>query len=169
MKQGLTQASLAALLMATLAACSPGLNWREVELGRLRTLMPCKPDRASRPVVLAGQTLSMEVTGCEAEGTLFAISRTQSTDAAQASALLLALRQASLENVHMRVVQPMANSGDAHTSFDLLVQGQRPDGSPLQARFKWLQADAEVYQIAAFAGHLGAEQTDNLVNEVRLR
>ncbi len=169
MRRSLTRSVLAALLFTSLAACNPTLNWREVQLGKLRTLLPCKPDSATRSVVLAGQTVAMEVSGCEAAGTLFALSRIQSADAAQAAPLLAALRQGSLENVRMRVAQPMADSGDAGTSFDLLVQGQRADGSPLQARFKWLQADAEVYQIAAFADHLAGEQTDNLVSEARLR
>ena len=156
-------------MLATLAACSPRLNWREVQLGRLIALLPCKPDSASRKVVLDGQTLNMDMAGCEASGALFAISRVQAADAVQAGALLPALRQASLDNVQMHDVHPMANSGSTQTSFDLLAEGQRTDGSPLQARFKWLQQGAEVYQLAAYAEHLSAEQTDNLVNEARLR
>ncbi len=169
MKQGFTRVGLSVVLLGALAGCSPSLNWREVQLGRLQTLLPCKPDHASRNVLLAGQTLAMEVLGCEAEGVLFAISLVRSVDAAQATALLAALRQASLDNVQMRVAQAMANSGDADRSTDLLVQGQYPNGSPLQARFKWLQAQGDVYQIAAFAPQLAHEQIDNLVDEARLR
>lgn len=169
MKPGASFGALPVLLLAVLAACSPSLNWREVQLGRLGALLPCKPDSASRAVVLSGQTLSMDMAGCEASGTLFAVSRVQAADAVQAGALLRALRQASFDNVHMRAAHPMANTGDAQTSFDLLVDGQRPDGSPLQVRFKWLQAGAEVYQLAAYAEHLTPELTDNLVNESRLR
>ena len=169
MKQGFTRVGLSVVLLGALAGCSPSLNWREVQLGRLQTLLPCKPDHASRNVVLAGQTMAMEVMGCEAGGVLFAISLVRSVDAAQTPALLVALRQASLDNVHMGVAQAMANSGDADRSTDLLVQGQYPNGSLLQARLKWLQAQDEVYQIAAFAPQLTSEQTDNLVSEVRLR
>ena len=171
MKQAIRRAGaqvLLASLLGAMAGCSPSLNWREVRLGRLQTLLPCKPDSAKRNVVLDGQTVAMEVLGCEAEGALFAISRVQAADAAQAPALLAALRQASLDNVRMGVAQPMPNSGDASNSFDLLVHGQRADGSPLQARLKWLQADVEVFQVAAFAGRLTAEQSGNLVDEVRL-
>lgn len=169
MKAGRASTVLAAGVLMALAACSPRLNWREVQLGRLSTLLPCKPDSASRPVVLGGRTLTLEVTGCEADGALFAMSRIQAGDAAQAGAVLQALRQASLENVGMRVVHPQADSGDAQTSLDLLVDGQRQDGSPLQVRFKWLLAGPEVYQIAVYAEHLVGEQTDNLLNEARLR
>jgi hypothetical protein len=63
----------------------------------------------------------------------------------------------------------LANSGDALTSFDVQVDGQRADGTPLQARLKWLLAGPEVYQIAAYAAPLRTEQTENLVTEARIR
>jgi hypothetical protein len=160
-----------ALLMGVFAgvACTPALNWREVHLGHLSTVLPCKPDTATRPVPLAGQTVSMEMAGCEVAGALFAISRLQAADAAQAGDWMAALRAASLANVHMRSVHPQANSGDAQTSFDVLVDGKRPDGAALQARFKWQMLGAEVYQIAAYASSLQPEQTEPLLREVQLR
>ena len=162
---------LGTLLLAclSLTACAPSLNWREVQLARLSTLLPCKPDSASRPVTLGGQTVTMDMAGCEAGGALFAVSRVEARDAAQAASLLASLRQASLANIAKAEVHPVANSGDALTSFDVLVDGQRADGTPLQARLKWLLADREVYQIAAYAGQLHTEQTENLVTEARIR
>jgi hypothetical protein len=160
----------AALLVAgQLTACNPALNWREVQLGRLGTLLPCKPDTASRPVELAGQRVTMEMAGCEAGGALFAISRVQASDPAQAAALMEALRQATLANISHPVVHPTANTGDAQSSFDIQVDGQRNDGKPLQARLKWLLAGQEVYQIAAYAEQLRGEQTQSLVTEARIR
>jgi hypothetical protein len=151
------------------AACTPTLNWREVQLGHLNTLLPCKPDTATRPIPLAGQTVAMEMAGCEVAGTLFAISRVKAGDASQAVALLAALRAASLTNVQMTAVHPQANSGDVQTSFDVLVDGKRVDGSALQVRFKWQVLGDEVYQIAAYAQSLKLEQTEPLLREVRLR
>ncbi len=160
----------AALLgLLTLQACSPGLNWRTVQLGHLSTLLPCKPDSASRPVSLAGQTVTMEMTGCEAAGAMFAISRIKAADAAQALQLMTALRQATLAQVQAVSVQPLPNSGDAHTSFDVTVDGKRPDGAALQARLYWKTLGAEVYQIAAYAAHLEAVQTESLISEARLQ
>ena len=154
---------------AGLTACNPSLNWREVQLGRLQTLLPCKPDTASRPVTLDGQTVTMEMAGCEGGSALFAISRVQAHDAAQATRLMASLRQASLAPIAHAVVQPLPNSGNAATSFDVMVNGQASDGSPLQARLKWLLADQEVYQIAAYGERLDSEQTENLVREARIR
>lgn len=165
------QARLVSLLLAGLAAvaCTPSLNWREVPLGRLTTLLPCKPDRATRPVTLSGKSVTMEMAGCEAGGAMFAISRIQAGDAAQAPELMAALRQASLAQVQTRVVHPQTVMGDAQTSLDVLVDGKRPDGSALQARFQWVAEGSEVYQVAAYADRLRTEQTEPLFSELRIR
>jgi hypothetical protein len=120
-------------------------------------------------VSLAGTTVRMEMSGCEAAGVLFAISRIQAPAAMQAPQLMDALRHASLAQVQTTAVHPEANSGDVHTSFDVLIDGKRPDGSPLQARFKWLVAGAEVYQLAVYGARLTAEQTDPLLSEARIQ
>lgn len=166
----LSQAGLPGLLLACcLLACAPRLNWREVQLGSLSTLLPCKPDTASRPVQLGGQTLQMDMAGCGVGAALFAISRVRAQDPAQAASLMAALRQVSLAHMANAVVHPLANSGDASTSFDILVDGQRADGTPLQARLKWLLAGQEIYQMAAYARELNAEQTENLTTQARIR
>lgn len=161
--------AMGCLLAISLLACSSSLNWRTVQLGHLSTLLPCKPDSATRPVSLTGMNVSMEMIGCEAAGVLFAISRIQAVDVAQAPQLMAALRQASLAQVQASTVHPVADSGNAQTSFDVLVDGKRADGALLQVRFKWQVFGAEVYQIAAFANRLGLEQIDPLISEARLR
>lgn len=152
-----------------MCACSPSLNWRAIELGRLSTLLPCKPDSGDRQVQLADFTVGMAMMGCAVEDSLFTVSRIQAADAQQAAAILGALRSSGLGNVHARNVHPMPNTGDAETSLDLQVEGQRDNGAPLQARFKWLLAGAEVYQLAVYADHLTVEQTDSLINEAHIR
>jgi hypothetical protein len=140
-----------------------------VQLGQLSTLLPCKPDNATRPVLLGSVRVNMEMSGCEAAGVLFAVSRIRALDATQAGQLLSALREASLAQVQTTAVHPVANTGDVQTSFDVRVDGKRQDGSALQARFKWLMAGADVYQLAAYGSHLGAEQTEPLLSEARIR
>lgn len=165
-----TPAAYAVLAVAALLeACNPQLNWREVRLGRLTALLPCKPDTASRQVVLEGQQLTMDMAGCEVGQALFAISRVRAGDDVQAAALMAALRRASLSAIAKPVVHPMANSGDAMSSFDVQVDGERANGVPLQARFKWLLAGQEIYQIAAYAEQLGTAQTENLLTAARIQ
>lgn len=157
------------LALFSLQACSPGLNWRAVQLGHLSALLPCKPDSASRPVQLAGQSVTMEMSGCEAAGVLFAISRIQAADAARAPQLMAALRQATLAQVQAVAIHPLPDSGDAQTSFDVQVDGKRPDGVALQARLQWRVLGVAVYQIAAYGVHLDAAHTDPLISEARLQ
>lgn len=164
-----SRASVLLLGLLSLQACSPGLNWRMVQLGHLSTLLPCKPDNASRPVQLAGRTVTMEMTGCEAAGVLFAISRIQAADASQAPQLMAALRRATLEQVQAAAVHPLPDSGDAQTSFDVQVDGKRADGVAVQARLQWRSVGAEVYQIAAYGAHLETAQTEPLISEARLQ
>ena len=63
------------IAVVVLGACSPALDWRTVELEGLRTVLPCKPDRAARDVVLGELPVRMSMAGCEAQGALFAISQ----------------------------------------------------------------------------------------------
>jgi hypothetical protein len=158
------------MLAATcLLACAPQLNWRDVELGSLHTLLPCKPDTASRVVVLGAQVVHMDMAGCEVGGALFAISRVRGNDPAQAASLLVLLRQASLANIGNPVVHPLANSGDAFTSFDIQVDGHGTDGTPLQVRLKWLLAGQDIFQLAVYAKALAVEQTENLITQAHIR
>jgi hypothetical protein len=81
-------------LMAACSACTPTFNWRDVgfEQAPVSALLPCKPDRGSRPVQLAGYTVTMHMAGCEAGGATFAVALVQVADAQQTAAVLGALQ-----------------------------------------------------------------------------
>lgn len=169
MKSATALRLLSACLLAGVAGCTPSLNWRDVQLGKLTTLLPCKPDTGMRDVVLGGQAWRMDMAGCEADGALFAISRVQAATAAQAAGLLAALRQASLAQVGAKTESPTGAGAPAPDAMELQVDGLRANGSALQVHFKWMVQGAEVYQIAAYADHLAAEQTEPLLREARIR
>lgn len=59
-----------------LAACTPAFNWRDVSFDQagVTALLPCKPDRGTRAVQLAGQAAQMSMAGCEAGGAMFTVS-----------------------------------------------------------------------------------------------
>ena len=152
-----------------LLACTQNLNWRVVHLANLRTMLPCKPDQVSRPIGLGGQTVNMDMMGCGVDKALFTVSHIQAADAAQAAGFLSQLRAASLASVAARRISPAANSGDAQHSLDVQVDGTRPTGTPVQARFKWLQQGQHIYQLAVYAEHLTEEQTETLLREAKLQ
>jgi hypothetical protein len=77
-----------------LTACTPTFNWRDVafEQAPVTALLPCKPDRGSRQVPLAGHQLMMHMAGCEAGGAMFAVALVELKDAQQSQAVLTALQ-----------------------------------------------------------------------------
>ena len=85
--QRLFTAVLLVPLLAVLAACTPTLNWREVSVGPVHAMLPCKPDHGSRTVQLMDHDWQMYMTGCEAGGALYAISYLQLVDPATSSSL----------------------------------------------------------------------------------
>ena len=65
----------ACALFAWASGCTPAFNWREVAFDGqpVTALLPCKPDRGARQVVLAGAPREMVMAGCEAGGAMFTI------------------------------------------------------------------------------------------------
>jgi hypothetical protein len=104
-KQGLAQQYIAqaAHLLVVIAAlpfiagCTPAFNWRDVAFDGLpvSALLPCKPDRATRAVPLAGAPRQMVMAGCEAGGATFTVAVVTVQDASQ-----LAQVQAQLKAVN---------------------------------------------------------------------
>ena len=74
-----------AAALGVAAGCAPDLNWREVRpVGTtLVALLPCKPDRQTRAIPLAGAEVSMEVLGCSAGGTTWAVATADVGDPAR--------------------------------------------------------------------------------------
>jgi hypothetical protein len=104
-KQGLVQQTIAqaALIFIAIGAlcgllgCTPAFNWRDVAFDGLpvSALLPCKPDRATRTVPLAGAPRQMVMAGCEAGGATFTVAVVTVQDASQ-----LAQVQAQLKAVN---------------------------------------------------------------------
>lgn len=100
-------ASWTALLLAgaaALLACSPALNWRQMDLAEadgLRLRFPCKPDRVERTLRLEGLTepLRMAMWSCEASGTTWVLSAARLTSATDISPALRALASATEGNL----------------------------------------------------------------------
>jgi hypothetical protein len=92
-----------AALMAVLIGCTPTFNWREVafEQADVKALLPCKPDRGSRAVTLAGQSVRMGMLGCESGGAMFTVSLVQASSVTQTPAVAAEL-QATSKATHSR-------------------------------------------------------------------
>jgi hypothetical protein len=66
---------VAVTLLAMTSACTPAFNWRDVSFDNLpvAALLPCKPDRATRTLPIAGAPRAMVMAGCEAGGAMFTV------------------------------------------------------------------------------------------------
>jgi len=144
-----------------LVACSPALNWRQLNLdsGGIQVLMPCKPDNAKREVTLHADkkelAVTLELQGCEASAMQFTFGQMPVPPGLQASAVMEAWRLASLA--------PLQHEGEKDQPADWELLGARADPPPTrmrvmstkhQAQFVWFAHGQNIYQAAVYGNHL---------------
>ena len=121
-----------------LMACTPALNWREVSPGRssARALLPCKPDQAIRSVPLGGVLTELNVIGCDAAGTTFAV-MTATLEAGRAPDEVLAgWQQATLANMQADAVwTARASAGGTTELLHAVTYADRPQPDVTDAFF----------------------------------
>ncbi|MGK6308723.1 hypothetical protein [Variovorax sp. DT-64] len=133
------------LLAATLGACSPVFNWREVPIADegLVALLPCKPDRATRnlPLGTGSASIAVDMTGCEAGGATFAVAHATAEDAAQAESWMRAWRSATRNQLAGATIAeapatlpPRAAASPAPVRLEVRPQGA---GDPAPAQILW--------------------------------
>ncbi|QDL56339.1 hypothetical protein [Rhodoferax aquaticus] len=157
-----------------LVACSPTYNWRTVSLKQLSMNLPCKPDRAERPVQLAGQTMVMSMAGCETGGAIFAVSHVQVNAVTQTRKVLEAWQIESLANLRAQVSAatpisqlPSPPGNGLVPELNMTVRGQSPAGEPLQANLRWFVRGAEVYHVAVYAATIEPAVLEALTAELQ--
>lgn len=146
-------------------ACSPVLDWREFvpEGSDLSVSFPCRPDRSSRPLMLAGTRVQMEMLACSAGHATFALAFTEVADPARIGATLAALRGSAVANVsgsepasaplRIKGMTPNDQAGR------LAVTGRLPDGSTVQEHAAFFTRGLRVYQATV----IGAEPAPEAV------
>ena len=155
--------------MATLGACSPALDWRTVDVDGMRTVLPCKPDRASRPLTLAHIPVTVSMVGCEAQGALFAIGRLAVPAGADAGELERAWQDAALlqmQAADIREQTPVPRPRSAPLRL-VVAAGRRPDGSPVQASLAWAIDKGVVFHLAVYATALEPAMTEPLLRDLQ--
>ena len=134
----------ASAALATLLACSPEQNWRQLsfEGSTLKAQLPCKPDRTTREVPLGGVPVSLSVAGCEAGGAMLALMSAPLAPGADAQAVLAGWQQATL--AHVPPAEPARSQAwQGHAWLPLAAaqrlqwQGRGADGQPLAAQAVW--------------------------------
>lgn len=165
-------------ILSALSACTPSLNWRELSMGKLKVNLPCKPDRAQRPVVMGPTTLLLDMAGCEADGALFAVSHASVPTGANAQDVMNAWQSATLENmqaqqaVDLRAYQAASASKSALTIAQvepLKAKGKNPQGEAVQGRFVWFMTGGEIYHLAVYAADVRSDMAEPLFTQARIQ
>lgn len=170
-------------LGAALAGCSPTFNWRTVELspGPWQAMLPCKPERAERPVPLtdAQSPTVLKVASCEAAGLTFALAHAELADPAQSPAALQRWQRATWAGLR----QTPTEAGQAPAGWTQwpvsaetgLVQaiawrgpGVGPQGEAVQAQLLWVAQGRWLLQAAVYSpGSAPAEAVDTFFAGLR--
>jgi hypothetical protein len=142
----------AALLVAGLAAlgaCTPALNWREIQLDEsARVALPCRPQKDERPVMLAGRSVLLRLRACEAGQAVWAVSSAQAADAGHALAVVAELQRSLVDNLQgTGTVLPEAPGAAPGQRVRLAVAGRHADGSAVAARAAFVSHEGNVFQL----------------------
>jgi hypothetical protein len=126
-----------------LSACQPSLNWRNVQMPEttLSFELPCKPDKTTKPVTMAGQTLELSVLGCEAGDAVWAVMSAKLGANADRTELLKGWRQATLQNMRATQIEDAAWMPGRITALPgalrLKARGTTAKGEPVHAHAVW--------------------------------
>lgn len=154
---------VAVLLGIAATACSPTFNWREVraEPTPLKALLPCKPDKASRPVPMAGREVQLQVLGCEAGGATFAVLHAELGEPGRSGEVLAQWQQATLANLRASGSQSAAfvppGALALPQSVRVSASGRRADGSAVRSEAAYFARGTQVFQAVIFADEIRPE------------
>ena len=161
-------------IAAGLAACSPTLNWREIqpEGSELFAMFPCKPDRFARSVPLAGSRVEMRMSSCVADGATYAVAYASVADPAQVSAAITELRAAAAGNIAGVATEmgPVSVPGMTPnpSARRVALKGRGTDGAPLQEQAVFFVKGLRVYQASIVGPRVDAEAADTFVTGLRI-
>ena len=144
---GWSRSCAALALLLACAACAPALNWRRVPVPEpdLALWLPCRPDRASRTVELAGRRLELSMVGCAANGQMFALSWVQVPAGVPPATLLQHWQRATAQHLQLapqafEQARPFAPAGalPMPEGVQITAVGQDGQGAALQVDAAWL-------------------------------
>jgi hypothetical protein len=144
-----------------LAACTPALDWRDVRPAGSGVVIqfPCRPSQQERRVALAGSSVRMVLSVCDAAGQTWALAFADVADPTRVAAALAELRAAAARNLDAAEGPRQALSVPGSTPQDgglrVRLGGRRPDGRPVQEDIALFARGTMVFQ-ASVVGNGGA-------------
>jgi hypothetical protein len=163
-----------ALVVLALAACAPALDWREVRPAESEAvaMFPCKPQRASRDVTLAGAKVRMHLAACSAETVTYALGHVLLADPSKVNAALAELRAASAANIGARAASGVAWSVPGMTpnplAEKLVMEGRDAAGETVREEAAFFVKGLRVYQATVVGPQLDREAVDTFFSGLKL-
>ena len=166
---------LIAGMMATLGltACTPAFDWRSQKASthgdNYRLEYPGKPLSAQRTVILAEQSVTLTLSGVQAQEAQFALGHVPAKDALQAKIFAQALAQSFISNLHK---QSNANPTPSPPALKTIALANALGAFELQttvggtfavARFVWTSHAAYELLAVGEAGKLPIEVAEQFV------
>lgn len=156
-----------------MAACSPTLNWREVQVdpAGLKAMLPCKPDKGARVVPMADRQVSLEARGCETAGATFAVLSADIGDASRSGEVLGQWKAATLANMHGAATResPFRPPGalGLRESLQVVATGQRADGSKVESQAAYFARGSHVFQAVIYADQIKPQLSEPFFSGLR--
>ena len=140
-------------------------------------MLPCKPAHHQRTVPLAGLTVTMHMSACDADGASFAIAHATIPDAGAAPQVLAQWRKTTLANMAATAVteSPLQASLTAASnstfpgSLRATAKGTRGDGRAVSLQGVWFAQGAEVFHAAVYAPIITPDMTDTYFSGLKFQ
>ncbi len=176
-KNTLSTGCFAGALALLLAACSPALNWRDVQPDdtALTLLLPCKPDVAQQTVPMGGVPTVLTVRGCDAGGATFAVAVADVGTASAVGEVVSQWQNVTLAGIKagtadiQRVSQRVPGASGAPAPVLVKALGQRADGSAIHSHALYFAQGTQVFQVVMLASAPTLEAQEMFFSSVRLR
>jgi hypothetical protein len=166
----MVRALVCTALLSLLHACSPAMNWRKTPVAGVAFNLPCKPDSAVRDQRIGAISLSLSMTGCEADGALFAISHLEVPANATGTAVQQDWQGQILQTLGASSPQPVAwrAPGGGVNAVSVIARGKSPQNRDMQARLTWFQRGNTLYHLAIYAPLLAEEWTFPFLEDISI-
>ena len=156
-------------------ACTPTFNWREVPIAAtpLTALFPCKPEKASRTVTMAGLETELHLAHCETDGVTAAVGHARIADPALVRSALAHWRNATLATMRVTAMAPSGTAG-ADTpglpgALSVDASGTTADGKPQKLKAIWFARDGEVYAARWYGVAWSTDTADSFFGSLRFK
>lgn len=155
----LTYWALFLTLFLLVSACTPALNWRNVQLeslngSTLKATLPCKPDHATRKQQLADFQVDLSMTGCLSNDMTFTLSRIPLRNPLDAPKVMAAWQARAAANVDAKPTPMVAASVSGAGAWPPASRVTLI-GAKTQAHMLWFAqqtaAGVTLYQAALYA------------------